>query len=393
MTNQLLRSYRFLLSQIEKQNDDEFTDLVDQIDQQLPNDEGELHRQLLTEIVKVNEKVKQIYWISENLKILHELGHTFTKTFDEEQIYRKAFELVSRVMRADAFMIAFYNEGDEEISVPFSIDSGVDYGSTTVPFGQGMISKVLTTKEMIHLKTHRESNPSDIVRWGNPDLDTNTCIFVPMLLGDQIKGVISAQSYQEFAYKQEHEELLKIIGFQVASAIETAKLYDKLYQMSIIDELTHIKNYRAFHQDLEKLLASGERSVTLTMLDSDNLKVVNDQYGHQMGDLMIQKIAEAMRVSSTVRESVYRYAGDEFMILAPQTSLDEAKRQVLRIKEYLLDNPIYHLGVVIPVTVSVGIAQYPEHANSADTLKRAADEALYRSKKGGKDLVTIYQVV
>jgi diguanylate cyclase (GGDEF)-like protein len=389
-TNYLLETYRLLLSDIEQLDPGKVHELAQQIGGKLPQSETVLHHQLLNEIVKLNEKVKHMLWISEHMKILHEMGQTFTKTFNEKEILWKAFELVSRVMRTDAFFIAFYDENDAEIQIPISIDNGVNYGPLTIPFGQGIISQVITTRKTIHKRTQREFIPDEYVRWGNPDQDTNTCIFVPLLLGNQVKGVISAQSYQEFAYKQEHEELLKIIGFQVTSAIETARLYDRLYQVSIKDELTNIKNYRAFHQDLERLLALGQ-PVTLIMLDSDHLKSVNDEFGHHLGDELIQRIAEAMRENVTEGESVYRYAGDEFMMLAPGMSLAAAEQKAESIREYLWQHPIVHEGMEIPVTVSVGIARYPDHADSADGLKRAADQALYLSKKRGKNRITIYQ--
>jgi diguanylate cyclase (GGDEF)-like protein len=389
-TNYLLERYRSFLSDIERLEPGEVHRLAQQIAEKLPQGEALLHHQLLEEIVKLNERVKHLLWISEHMKILHELGQTFTKTFDMERILWKAFELVSRVMPTDAFFIAFYNENDAEIHIPISIDNGVNYGPDTLPFGQGIISQVITTRKTIHKRTQLEFTPEEYVRWGNPEHDTNTCIFVPLLLGNQVIGVISAQSYEEFAYKQEHEELLKIIGFQVASAIETARLYDKLYQVSIKDELTNIKNYRAFHQDLEEMLARGDQPVTLIMLDSDHLKCVNDQYGHHLGDQLIQRIAEAMRANAVDGESVYRYAGDEFMMLAPRMSLAEAEQKAQNIREYLLKHPIVYEGVEIPMTVSVGIARYPDHADTADGLKRAADQALYLSKKQGKNRITIY---
>jgi diguanylate cyclase (GGDEF)-like protein len=388
--NDLLERYRLLLSDIERLEPEEVHQLAQQIAGKLPQRETVLHHQLLEEIVKLNEKVKHLLWISEHMKILHELGQTFTMTFDEERILWKAFELVSRVMPTDAFFIAFYNENDAEIRIPISIDNGVNYGPHTLPFGQGIISQVITTRKTIHKRTQREFSPEEYVRWGNPEHDTNTCIFVPLLLGNQVIGVISAQAYEEFAYKQEHEELLKIIGFQVASAIETARLYDKLYQVSIMDELTNIKNYRAFHQDLEGMLADGNQPVTLIMLDSDHLKSVNDRYGHHLGDRLIQRIAEAMRVNAVDGESVYRYAGDEFMMLAPNLSLTEAEQKAQIIRDYLLEHPIVYEGMEIPMTVSVGIARYPDHADTADGLKRAADQALYQSKKQGKNRITIY---
>ncbi|USG64465.1 sensor domain-containing diguanylate cyclase [Brevibacillus ruminantium] len=386
----LLERYNHWLTHIEAVHHEEVVAVKKELSGVLTEAKQEKHARILGEIVQLHEKVTHLSWLSEHLKILHDLSHTFSKTYDEKEILAKAFELVSRVMRTDAFFIAFYDEGDDEINISITIDDGVNYGPLKIPYGEGIISKVIATRETVHLRTSRdETVGASAVRWGNPDNDTNTCIFVPLMLGNQMKGVISAQSYRSFAYKKEHEELLKIIGSQVASAVETARLYDRMYQMSFRDELTGILNYRAFHRDLENLL-SQKQSVALIMLDSDHLKKVNDRYGHHVGDALISCIAEALKSNAEPCESVYRYAGDEFMFLSPGATLDKAMMKVQFIREYLHNHPLIYQGKLIPATVSVGIALSPDHAHSADGLKRAADEALYRSKNNGKNCATVY---
>lgn len=389
---QLLERYIHWLSRIELVDRTELEATSREIKTELSGIDSDLHGRLLQEIGALQEKVSEMLWMSEHMKILHDLSHTFAKTFDERQITWKAFELVSRVMRADAFFIAFYEEGDTEIQIPISVDSGINYGPLMIPYGQGMISKVIENGETIHIRTMRdEPSEPEMIRWGSPEIDTNTCIFVPLMVGKQVMGVISAQSYREFAYKKEHEELLKIIGFQVASAIENARLYERMYQMSFQDELTGLSNYRAFHRDLDKLLAKNN-PVALIMLDSDSLKSVNDHYGHHLGDELIKRIAEAMQAVATDEDTTYRYAGDEFMLLAPEATLEEATEKASAIREYLRMNPLVQDNCCIPVTVSVGIACYPYDAATGDSLKRAADAALYSSKRKGKNCTTVYAV-
>lgn len=388
---QLLERYSQWLGRIEEVEPAEVEALARETGDRLPAEESGLHGRVMEQIGRLHNKVSEMLWISEHLKILHDLSHIFAKTFEEDQILWKAFELVSRVMRADAFFIAFYDEGDSEIRIPISIDSGINYGPQTIPYGQGMITKVIETRETIHIRTMKdEPSEPEMIRWGSPEVDTNTCIFVPLMLGNQVKGVISAQSYQEFAYKKEHEELLKIIGFQVASAIETARLYERMYQMSYQDELTGISNYRAFHRNLENLLGVKDASVTLIMLDSDSLKTVNDHYGHHLGDALIRSIAEALKAAASDEDTVYRYAGDEFMLLSPGATMEEAQEKVRAIREFLRTRPLLQDNCCIPVEVSVGIARFPDDADTADGLKRAADEALYRSKRSGKNCTTVY---
>ncbi|WP_134686352.1 sensor domain-containing diguanylate cyclase [Brevibacillus migulae] len=357
------------------------------------NEHKELYQETISEVTRIGEKVKYLQSISEHLKILHELGHVFTQSFDQEQICKKAHELCSRVMPTDAFFLSFYHEGDREIFLPYSWDNGVQYPPRYLEFGKGFISQVLQTKQTMHFKTQKDMDGPVIVRWGNPEKETSTAIFVPMLLGDKVKGVISAQSYREYAYDQEHEELLRIIGIQVANAMETAQLYKKLYQVSVTDELSGLKNYRAFHQDLEKMIAElqDHETITLVMLDSDHLKQVNDRYGHHMGDMMIRRIAETIEANLGIDEYGYRYAGDEFMIVSRNRKLDEMIAKVEKIQDDLALHPLCHESEEIPVSVSVGIAECPLHARTSDTLKRVADQALYESKNKGKNCYTVYQ--
>ncbi|MGG0936646.1 GGDEF domain-containing protein [Brevibacillus centrosporus] len=390
---QLLERYSQWLSRIEEVDCREIEAVASELEAILSKEDSRLHGTVMKQIKELQSRVTEMLWISEHMKILHDLSHIFAKTFEESKILWKAFELVSRVMRADAFFIAFFDEGDSEIRIPISIDSGINYGPITVPYGQGMISHVIDTRQTIHIRSRAEEpSEPEMIRWGSPEIDTSTCIFVPLMLGNQVKGVISAQSYREFAYKKEHEELLKIIGFQVASAIETARLYERVYQMSFMDELTGICNYRAFHNELEKLLGEDGSSVALIMLDSDNLKSVNDQYGHHSGDELIRRIAEAMKVNLGNRDSAYRYAGDEFMLLSPGATLKEAEEKVQAIRDYLHAHPLVLEDGVIPIGVSVGIARFPADANTADGLKRAADEALYRSKRRGKNCTSVFAI-
>lgn len=144
----MLETYRLFIQKIAQEPFDlaAFADSAKKIEEApVSEKEKHLHMAVLEEIKAVGKKLDNLEWMSQHLKILHDLQQTFTHTFDKEMIYQKAFELVSRVMDTDAFFIAFYREGDEEIYVPFSMDNGVQYKSRTMPFGEGITSQVLMT--------------------------------------------------------------------------------------------------------------------------------------------------------------------------------------------------------------------------------------------------------
>lgn len=387
--SQILDSISQLVPQ-DKQIDDIGIQLL--LDENIPQNEKDRHLTILTHLSRVNEQLQTHYRMSEHLKILHEFGKLITNTLDKYEICKKAFELVGRVMDVDAFFIALYEPVNNEIQFPLLVDVGEMLDPFTIPFGEGIVSKVIATREILHLKTSTELDKHGAKTIGNDEKMVNSGIYVPLLFGDQIKGVISAQSLRQFSYTKEHVELLKIIGSQVVNAIENSNLYKAVYERTIRDELTNLLNRRAFNKDIEeqmKIAQESKGSLVLIMFDSDNLKTVNDVYGHEVGDIYIRHIAKALHDHCNEGEKAYRLAGDEFLIIAPNITVDEALRKVNTIQRYLQDHPVELMGNYFPITVSVGIAAYPDHTDNVDDLKRFADEALYRSKES-KNEVSIY---
>lgn len=153
------------------------------------------------------------------------------------------------------------------------------------------------------------------------------------------------------------------------------------------DELTSLYNRRAFMDQLEKQLQQARRSgdtFSLLVGDCDNLKIVNDKYGHEAGNLLLQSIANNFRNCLRGCDSAARYGGDEFTVLLPNTSLEAGEPVVKRIKETLAANSFNYRGSVIVPNISIGIATYPQHGDTAEALLRHADEAMYANKRESK---------
>lgn len=347
-------------------------------------DEKEIVDSIFLQLQEINEQMENMTWLNKHYKILHDFAQVCSKTLDEHILLNKAYEMVSQVMATDAFYIALYNEGDSRIHFIFMVDSGKIYPNQIIELGDNFTSKVIKSRKIIHqTKAPQELDFSSKATFG--ESDTSSCLFIPIIIDDHVKGVISAQSYSDFAYRTEHEELLQIIGSQVINSIETARLYERIYKMSQTDELTGLKNHRAFHEDLSRLISEEKQEITLVMIDSDNLKKINDNYGHDIGDLYLKVLANGIKSISKKNIEGYRYAGDEFMILITtklKIGIEELNK---RLKEYYLQNPIYVGTNKIHVSISTGVAMYPEHGSSVDSLKKSADNALYVAKKLGKN--------
>jgi len=160
--------------------------------------------------------------------------------------------------------------------------------------------------------------------------------------------------------------------------------------ISETDGLTGAYNMRAFNAIAVRecaLAARYNRVFSLLMIDSDNLKKVNDNHGHDAGDRLIKLIVACVKHDLRATDVIARYGGDEFVCLLPETGSDAAAEAAERIRGHIAGTP---LGGAIPTSVSVGVAAYPEHGASFEMLAKNADRALYASKLQGRNRVTVF---
>ena len=185
--------------------------------------------------------------------------------------------------------------------------------------------------------------------------------------------------------------LVAYVTSMLAHDILTAKR--KITILSQIDELTGLLNLRAFNLILEKEIARATRSnhpFAVLMIDVDGLKDINDHHGHSAGSRLLQSVAGAIHNSVRTADVLARYGGDEFAILLANTSAPEARVAAGRIRNAAREACFDYKGERIRTTVSIGIACFPEHIGSAEEVLDRADQALYYSKRSGRNRVSCY---
>jgi diguanylate cyclase (GGDEF)-like protein/PAS domain S-box-containing protein len=183
----------------------------------------------------------------------------------------------------------------------------------------------------------------------------------------------------------------------VALAIANLKLRDTLRRQSIRDQLTGLLNRRYMEEALERELrraSRGQAPLSLVMLDVDRLKQVNDRFGHEAGDTLLKTVSEFLQRRTREEDIVCRLGGDEFVLVMPGASLADAQERA----EQLLTE-VRRVTIAFPgeqdfvPSLSMGLAVYPAHASTVQTLLRAADLALYRAKAEGRDRLTVGHTV
>ena len=190
--------------------------------------------------------------------------------------------------------------------------------------------------------------------------------------------------------------ILALISIVVGWLVDENKRRERLLEeRADKDGMTGLWNHRRFHELLSHEIARSERygrSIGLLFMDMDQLKSYNDRYGHQAGDGLIKHLASTLLKTVRAADTVSRYGGDEFAVILPEAGAYEARTAADRIRTYLTEHP-YVDGQNSPIglTLSIGVAVYPDHARDKDSFLRAADLALYEAKRNGGNLVCAYE--
>jgi diguanylate cyclase (GGDEF)-like protein len=268
--------------------------------------------------------------------ILYHAAQEISASLNIEQVYGAIHHAAKQLMPCDDFIIDLYDEAsnriyplyvmelDQKVSPPpYFADHGL--GGNVVHHGKSVL---LNSIEQI------ESSGIKFVPYGD-NLATASVLAVPVKLKGKVIGMISAQSYQPQTYSHDDQELLELLANHAAIAFENARLFAQLQKLASTDSLTTIYNRRRFFELAEREFKRAlrfERPLAMIMLDVDNLKKVNDGYGHPAGDLVLYEIAKICLHELRDVDIFGRYGGDEFLALLPETTLAQATSIAERVR-------------------------------------------------------------
>jgi len=214
-------------------------------------------------------------------------------------------------------------------------------------------------------------------------LGIRSVVYLPLSVTDRTIGSLILASRKPNAYSRRQIQLLEKVALQIAAPIENAQLYARVEQKSRIDELTGLFNRRHFEERLKEEVSRHSRYgdvFSIFMLDLDNFKAYNDANGHPAGDILLSQVGKIIKSSVRSVDQAFRYGGDEFVVILPETTRDDAYVVAERVREQI-DGKMEKEA--IDVTCSIGLASYPADGVVADELVDMADNALYYAKRTG----------
>jgi two-component system cell cycle response regulator len=317
-------------------------------------------------------------------RTVQRVGETLRSTHDRRSILESILNTASDAVSADAGVIWTFTPNRAAIYPAISTEGRVDE-SYKVKVGAGAVGLVAERGRPI-----TRSSASDDPVPTSTEPSYPVAMFVPLYNEDRIGHVLSL--YREEGrppFTDGDLDTARFLADQGRVAIENVILHEEAQRLSITDGLTGVWNRRYFQMQFRSVLATAtrfRRPFSLLMLDLDRFKDVNDNYGHQRGDAIL--IEFARRLKEIVREvdTFARYGGEEFVCLLAETDFGGAIVTAEKILSEIRSEPFGGAEEdPISVTVSVGIASFPQHGDSLRTLVSAADRALYRAKEAGRN--------
>jgi diguanylate cyclase (GGDEF)-like protein/PAS domain S-box-containing protein len=269
-------------------------------------------------------------------------------------------------------------------------------GNTARRRGEGFIGHIWETGVPMLINDYRSWTGRNKK---NDFLPSRALVGAPIFWGKELLGIIDTMAYLPHQYTETDLDLLRMFGAQVALAIRNARLYKKIEQVSMTDELTGLFNRRGFFQlgerEFERALRFG-RPLAALMIDIDHFKRVNDTHGHPAGDQVLRALADEMRRNTRGIDVVGRYGGEEFTLLLPETESPAAVQIAERLRHSVA-------GMLIPlrcgnsktpavsvrIQVSIGVASLQPGMQDLSALIDRADQALYRAKDSGRNRVFV----
>ena len=257
------------------------------------------------------------------------------------------------------------------------------------PFGVGITGWAVEHREPV-LSNQAHLDPRVEFVPGTP-LEPEALIVVPLIARGALKGTLNVYRIGEDAFFTEEEfELAKRLGDAAALALDNAHIRARLEREAQTDSLTGLYNHRYFHERLRRELtqaASEHENVALVMLDIDDFKKVNDVFGHAVGDEVLAELADHLRATVRTTDVVCRIGGEEFAVILPGSheaqAVALANRLVTRLDAVARD-------LAGKISVSIGIAQGPQHAANPRELVACAEAAMMTAKARGKSQVVFF---
>jgi diguanylate cyclase (GGDEF)-like protein len=340
--------------------------------------------------VATADNERQLY----ELKIFHDVAKALTSTLDLDTILQTIMEKMAAYFEPASWSLVMVDESSQEPYFAASVGRGAEgLAALRLADGTSLAEWVIAHGQSLVIANVNQDprvDPDSRCDWFEGSCSV---VCVPVRTAGNVLGVIELVNINLDVYVRS-ELLLHTLADYAAIAIENARAVRRIQELSITDDCTGLYNARHLFTVIAEELHRSERfgyEFTLLFLDLDHFKRVNDQYGHLVGSKLLARVGECLRENLRLVDAAFRYGGDEFAIVLPQTSRQAGLRVARRIarvfhqQKWNLDGESQ-----IELRASIGIATYPADASSPLAIVQRADEMMYAVKQAGRNNIAVY---
>jgi diguanylate cyclase (GGDEF)-like protein len=342
-----------------------------------------------------HEEIAELRRQVERLSLFHEVGKTLASTLDLQKILQTIMEKISDFLQPDTWSLLMLDENTQELYFEIAIGAGANkLKDVRLKLGEGIAGWVAKNGEPLLVEDVKQDSRF-ARRYDELTLtDTQSVVCVPIKGREKILGVIELiNCLGRESFRKEDIPILKNLADYAAIALENARYVQRIHELTITDDCTALYNARHLHFVLDAEIYRSNRynyEFSVIFIDLDHFKQVNDTYGHLVGSKLLWMIGDLIKGHLRLIDYAFRYGGDEFVVLLPQTSKENALMVVRRIKD-LLNSTTYFSeeGLNIKITASFGLASFPGDARTRKEILRMADEAMYLVKNTTRNNIAL----
>jgi diguanylate cyclase (GGDEF)-like protein len=315
------------------------------------------------------------------LGFLNSISKTAISSQDAEQMLDEIVTEIQQNFMLDHIGIGVLDYATKEIEIKAEAGTSKIALGKRIPLGVGIMGKVARGNELMLIQ-----KPEGHMLGILPEARSVLCL--PLNYGETMLGVLNIESRTEQAFKEHDVLILRTLADLLATALHNVFVFQKMQQQSITDGLTGIKTRRFFLEAVQgewKRASRSGRPFSVVMVDLDKFKEVNDNHGHLEGDLVLARVARLLEQKCRQSNVVARYGGDEFVILMPETGIEQAQILSERLRLWLATDPMLNER---HISGSFGVASFPLHGSTVEDIMRVADAGMYVSKHAGGNRVS-----
>jgi diguanylate cyclase (GGDEF)-like protein len=341
------------------------------------------------------EEIAELRHQIERLSLFHEIGKALASTLDLQKILQTVMEKISDLLQPDTWSLLMLDDATQELHFEIAIGAGADkLKDVKLKVGEGIAGWVAQTGEPVLVEDVKRDARFTARIDEVTQTDTRSVVCVPIKGKEKVLGVIElVNCLGRESFRAEDIPILKSLADYAAIALENARYVQRIHELTITDDCTALYNARHLNFVLDAEIYRSTRygyEFSVIFLDLDHFKQVNDTHGHLVGSKLLWMIGDLIKGHLRLIDYAFRYGGDEFVVLLPQTPKQNSLMVVRRLKD-LLNSKVFFgdEGLNIKVTASFGLASFPADGRTRRELLRMADEAMYLVKNTTRNSIAV----